>query len=94
MTASKYQNFLATSLIQGGNAAFIEAMYEEFLQNPDSVDDSWRAYFRGVAPAEGIEQPLGAVNSQHPATVDHASVINFGGAERGEGAVRRRACRG
>lgn len=46
MTQSKYQSFIESSSIHGANAAYIEAFYERFLEDPESVDPSWRAYFR------------------------------------------------
>ena len=48
MATSKYQSFIDSSSIQGANAPYIEAYYEQFLENPDSVDPGWRAYFRNV----------------------------------------------
>jgi len=40
--------------LYGGNAAFIESYYEEFLKNPDSITDlRWRAYFQGLTEATG-----------------------------------------
>ncbi|MGQ0501358.1 MAG: 2-oxoglutarate dehydrogenase E1 component [Panacagrimonas sp.] len=48
MTASKYQSYITSSAISGGNAAFVEARYEQFLEDPESVDPSWRAYFRNI----------------------------------------------
>jgi 2-oxoglutarate dehydrogenase E1 component len=48
MTGSKYLNLLQSSSIQGGNAAYVEACYEQFLEDPESVDPAWRAYFRSV----------------------------------------------
>jgi 2-oxoglutarate dehydrogenase E1 component len=48
MTGSKYQSLRQNSSIQGGNAAYVEAYYEQFLNDPESVDAEWRAYFRGV----------------------------------------------
>src|SRR5580704_151185 len=35
----------ATSFLSGTNAAFIEGLYAQYLQSPDSVDEGWRAYF-------------------------------------------------
>ena len=35
----------ATSFLFGTNAAFIEALYAQYLGNPDSVDSTWRAFF-------------------------------------------------
>ncbi|MGQ0530661.1 MAG: 2-oxoglutarate dehydrogenase E1 component [Panacagrimonas sp.] len=48
MTASKYQSYIASSSISGGNAAFVESYYEQFLEDPESVEPSWRAYFRNI----------------------------------------------
>jgi 2-oxoglutarate dehydrogenase E1 component len=37
------------------NAAYVQAIYEQFLQNPASVDESWRALFqRGAAVTGGL----------------------------------------
>jgi 2-oxoglutarate dehydrogenase E1 component len=35
----------ATSFLYGTNAHFIEALYAQYLENPDSVEPSWRAWF-------------------------------------------------
>jgi len=37
--------FDATSFLYGSNAQFIESLYGQYLENPDAVDPSWRAYF-------------------------------------------------
>jgi len=39
---------LETSFLYGANAAFVEAMYARFLEDPASVDPSWRAAFQGL----------------------------------------------
>jgi len=39
------EQFRQSSPLFGGNAAFIEELYESFLSNPDSVSDHWRQYF-------------------------------------------------
>jgi 2-oxoglutarate dehydrogenase E1 component len=46
VTGSKYQSFIESSSIGGANASYIEAYYEQFLDDPESVDPDWRAYFR------------------------------------------------
>src|SRR5271154_5531350 len=38
----------ATSFLSGTNAAFVESLYAQYLENPDAVDESWRAYFSGL----------------------------------------------
>jgi 2-oxoglutarate dehydrogenase E1 component len=36
---------LATTPLSGGNAAFVEDLYERYLADPDSVAPAWRAWF-------------------------------------------------
>ncbi len=38
----------ATSFLFGANAAFIESLYAQYLQNPEAVDPSWAEYFAGL----------------------------------------------
>jgi 2-oxoglutarate dehydrogenase complex dehydrogenase (E1) component-like enzyme len=35
----------ANSYLFGGNAPYVEELYEAYLNNPGSVPDNWRAYF-------------------------------------------------
>ncbi len=35
----------STSFLFGTNAQYIEALYAQYLENPDAVDETWRAYF-------------------------------------------------
>lgn len=44
-----------TSFLSGGNAAFIDDLYDRFLADPSSVDESWRRLFEGLgrAPVPG-----------------------------------------
>ena len=44
------------SLLFGTNAPFIEGLYEEYLQNPESVPPEWHEYFdklRQAGEADG-----------------------------------------
>src|ERR1700738_3713729 len=36
---------LQDSILSGSNIDFIEGLYARFLDDPSSVDDSWRAFF-------------------------------------------------
>ncbi|MCK9192558.1 MAG: 2-oxoglutarate dehydrogenase E1 component [Nevskia sp.] len=51
MSGSKYQSLIESSSIHGGNATYVEDLYEQFLENADAVDEPWRAYFRGIQGA-------------------------------------------
>lgn len=47
-----------TSPLQGANAAYIEQLYEEYLRDPDSIDNSWRKHFDSLsAPSPSAEIP-------------------------------------
>ncbi|MGH8725398.1 MAG: 2-oxoglutarate dehydrogenase E1 component [Burkholderiales bacterium] len=39
------KEFLDNSHLFGGNAPFIEELYEKYLESPSGVPDEWRAYF-------------------------------------------------
>lgn len=36
---------LASTALSGGNAGFIEDLYEQYLRDPSSLDPAWREYF-------------------------------------------------
>ncbi len=42
-----------TSLLDGGNGAYLEALYESWLRDPDSVAENWREYFSGLPQVNG-----------------------------------------
>lgn len=42
------QGYWKTSELEGENAAYLEGLYESYLESPDSVDPKWRIYFDSV----------------------------------------------
>jgi 2-oxoglutarate dehydrogenase E1 component len=42
----------STSFLFGTNAAFVESLYAQYLENPDAVDPSWRNYFASLGQIE------------------------------------------
>ncbi len=62
------QQFSANSYLFGGNAPYVEELYEAYLDNPGSVPDNWRAYFDAM-------QNVPAVDGSSKPDVAHASVI-------------------
>jgi 2-oxoglutarate dehydrogenase E1 component len=42
-----------TTHLFGGNAPFVEELYENYLDNPASVSDQWRTYFDNLAQMPG-----------------------------------------
>src|SRR5258706_10830810 len=55
--SSVMKQFLDNSYLFGGNAPFIEDLYEKYLVNPASVPDEWREYFdrMQVLPGSSIK---------------------------------------
>ena len=39
------QHYRSDSYLFGGNAPYVEELYEAYLDNPGSVPDTWRSYF-------------------------------------------------
>ena len=44
---------LAPTPLYGGNADFVESLYESYLSDPQSVATAWRDYFSGLTAAAG-----------------------------------------
>jgi len=61
-----YQN---NSYLFGGNAPYVEEMYEKYLENPGSVPDNWRGYFDAL-------QHVPAGDGTDARDVPHQPVIN------------------
>ena len=39
---------LDSTPLSGGNAPYVESLYEQFLADPDSVEPAWREYFKSL----------------------------------------------
>ena len=46
--SERNQEFLDTLFLDGGNAAYLEQMQARYVENPNSVDPSFRAYFESL----------------------------------------------
>ena len=55
------QQRYASSPLYGGNAAYVEDMYETYLGDPASVPDAWRTYFGGLNRGQESETSHRAV---------------------------------
>src|SRR5688500_16121209 len=49
---------------RGADAAFVDALYEQYLASPDSVDPKWKAYFDGFKGRAAGDIPHSAVIDQ------------------------------
>jgi len=48
------KQFLENSMLFGANAAFIEMLYEQYLENPSNVSTQWHQYFDSLQQTETI----------------------------------------
>jgi 2-oxoglutarate dehydrogenase E1 component len=55
---------LATTALSGGNADFIEHLYEKFLQDPAAVDPVWSAYFATLKGSSAHEVAHGELRAR------------------------------
>jgi 2-oxoglutarate dehydrogenase E1 component len=46
---------LATTALYGGNADFIEELYQRYLKEPESVGPDWARYFQGLKAGSAVE---------------------------------------
>ncbi|MFN9506410.1 MAG: 2-oxoglutarate dehydrogenase E1 component [Rubrivivax sp.] len=62
------QQYRSNSYLFGGNAPYVEELYEAYLLNPGSVPDNWRTYFDNL-------QHVPAVDGTDSRDVAHAPVV-------------------
>src|SRR5580704_10463231 len=89
---------LAATALSGGNAGFIEDLYEKFLQDPASVDPAWAKYFgdlRGTSTREIAhgevrerlltrqERPPSAASPGSPASPEPSAAGDVASAKQG-----------
>jgi 2-oxoglutarate dehydrogenase E1 component len=68
-TTSVYAAYQGNTYLFGGNAPYVEEMYENYLANPGSVPDNWREYFDAL-------QHVPAVDGSDAKDVPHLPVVN------------------
>jgi 2-oxoglutarate dehydrogenase E1 component len=68
-THSVYAAYQGNTYLFGGNAPYVEEMYENYLANPGSVPDNWRDYFDAL-------QHVPAVDGSHAKDIPHLPVVN------------------
>jgi 2-oxoglutarate dehydrogenase E1 component len=68
-TNSNYHAYSGNTYLFGGNAPYVEEMYENYLANPGSVPDNWRDYFDAL-------QHVPAVDGSDAKDVAHMPVIS------------------
>ena len=64
-----YRTYRSNTYLFGGNAPYVEEMYENYLANPGSVPETWREYFDNL-------QHLPAVDGGNSKDVPHQPVVS------------------
>ncbi len=76
-----YRAYQGNTYLFGGNAPYVEEMYENYLANPASVPDNWRSYFDAL-------QNVPATDGTNTRDVAHQPVINAFAELAKQGAAR------
>ena len=78
------KDLLANSYLFGGNAPFVEELYEAYLNNPQSVPEAWREYFDRL-------QVLPAATAEGGPDVAHAPIVEAFAQRAKQGTLRSAA---
>jgi 2-oxoglutarate dehydrogenase E1 component len=94
---SNYLDLLrSTSAYSGGNATFVETLYENYLKDPLSIPEDWRREFDGLpqqAQIDTAHEPIRArflhlVNEKRSATITPHENLSPGAAEQQASVLR------
>lgn len=81
------KQFAQSSQLAGGNASYVEDLYEQYLVSPDSVDPKWKSYFDGFKGREAGDVPHSAAIAHITEAAKNAGKV---GANAGSGDERER----
>jgi len=74
------KQFAQSSPLNGGSAAYVEDLYEQYLVSPDSVDPKWKAFFDGFKGREAGDVP-------HSVAIEHITQASRQAANAANGAA-------
>ena len=72
MHESKMEQMWRSGHISGGNASYVEELYEQYLEDPSSLPDQWRSYFETLPMVEGTLAP----DISHSTVRDHFLLLS------------------
>ena len=67
MSESIMERMWRSGHISAGNAAYVEELYEQYLEEPSEVPEQWRSYFETLPLVEGTNAP----DISHSTVQDH-----------------------
>ena len=71
MSSSKNKIFETTSFLSGSNSSYIDELYEKFVNDPNSIQESWREFFLGLAENKEIIKKNSQGASWSPEKIKH-----------------------
>ncbi|MEZ5583566.1 MAG: 2-oxoglutarate dehydrogenase E1 component [Candidatus Competibacteraceae bacterium] len=96
-TLTLIERFRQSSPLYGGNAAFIEDLYESYLRDPESVSPHWQSYFQSLSQAYDevrdiahgpIRDSFANLARQRPLVVSGGEVMTPAAAEKQAAVLR------
>ncbi|UTW45851.1 2-oxoglutarate dehydrogenase E1 component [bacterium SCSIO 12696] len=78
MPESIMEQFIRSSHFSGGNADYVEALYENYLHDPNGVPDEWRAFFDSLPRVNG-----GGPDVSHATIQQHFELLGRRKARKG-----------
>lgn len=58
MSSSDLQKEWASSYLSGGSMAYVDSLYEDYLADPGSVSEDWRAVFSALPKANSATKEV------------------------------------
>ena len=71
MTEGLMEQFLSSSHFSGGNAAYIEGLYETYLHSPNAVPGEWGSFFDSLPRTNGSIAP----DISHDTIIQHFELL-------------------
>ena len=65
------EQFLSSSHFSGGNAAYIEGLYETYLHSPNAVPEEWGSFFDSLPRTNGSVAP----DISHDTIIQHFELL-------------------
>jgi 2-oxoglutarate dehydrogenase E1 component len=62
------------SFLNAAHTAFFADLYDQYLENPDSVEPSWRSFFQGFDFANEFASPVDQLNQISSGTIDNSQL--------------------
>lgn len=59
------------SYLFGGNMSYVEEQYELYLEDPSSVDDSWKQYFDKLSKEPAVDGSTSSKDKNHTAVIEN-----------------------